>query len=267
MKNKNSAIKTGIIGCGNIGTELALFLDINNEFKLNTICDAKQENINSLLSKLSHRPSSADIKNSILKNDLIIESSNKEVVKKLLHNRHLDKPGKKLLVMSSGGLFENINSIKRIKNVEIFVPSGAISGLDAIKAVEGKIKYLQLTTIKPASSLKSAPYVLKHKIHVKKIRKIIFNGNLKEAVMGFPQNINVAASLFLASRFKPIRIRIIADPNSRFNKHEVICKGKFGTIKTITKNIPSKNPKTSYLAILSALSVLKNMNKNIKVGS
>ena len=92
-------------------------------------------------------------------------------------------------------------------------------------------------------------------------------GHLKDAVNWFPQNINVAASLFLASKFGYINVKIIADPNTKFNTHEITAKGAFGEVHSTTKNIPSKNPRTSYLAVLSAIEILNNLKANVRVGN
>lgn len=276
-------MKIGIIGCGNIGTELALFIDKNQDFELKYLFDINKKNTKKILNMFENQrfsaPTLLELKknkpkivsfNHLIKNsDLIIEAANKDVVEKILKNKNLDKNNKKILIMSTGGLFENYTLLKKIKNSEIHLPSGAIAGLDAIKAVSGKIKILTLTTTKPINSLQNAPYIIKNKIKINKIKKekIIFSGNLKKAIEGFPQNINVAATLFLASKFNNLKIKIIADPKAKTNTHEIFCKGTFGEISLKTNNLPSKNPKTSYLAILSAIQVLKNMKNKIKIGN
>ena len=97
-------------------------------------------------------------------------------------------------------------------------------------------------------------------------KKIIFDGSLKEAIDGFPKNINVAATLFLASKFKDIRVKIVADPNAKTNIHGISCEGDFGKISIKTDNLPSSNPKTSYLAVLSAMQELRNIENNVRIG-
>ena len=64
-----------------------------------------------------------------------------------------------------------------------------------------------------------------------------------------------------------IKVKIIADPNAKYNTHEIEATGDFGKIKTTTNNLPSKNPRTSYLAVLSAMQTIKNMGSNLKIGS
>ncbi|MBI1936310.1 DUF108 domain-containing protein [Candidatus Woesearchaeota archaeon] len=263
-------MKIGIIGCGFIGGEIASFIDENKEFKLIGLNDIDRNKAELLAKNLkSNNAVIMEIGELIEKSDFIVESAKKDIVKVILSNKNIDNHGKKLLIMSTGGLIGNMALLEKIKNCQVILPSGAISGLDAIKSAAGKIISLSLTTTKSAKSLEGAPYISKNNIDLKNIneKKIIFEGKLKEAVEGFPQNINVAATLYLASKFKNIKVKIVADPNTKFNTHEIECTGEFGIIKTTTQNLPSRNPRTSYLAVLSAVNVLKEIKNNIKIGN
>ncbi|TLX87882.1 MAG: DUF108 domain-containing protein, partial [Thaumarchaeota archaeon] len=53
------------------------------------------------------------------------------------------------------------------------------------------------------------------------------------------------------------------------NRHEILGKGSFGEIHIIVQNVPSPtNPKTSYLASLSAIECLRSMcNENFRIGT
>ena len=263
-------MKVGIIGCGFIGTEVAEFIDKEESFDLIGLNDIDKKKAHELIKKLkNNKPKFMDLDDLIEKSDLIIESATKTAVESVLKNKNLDEKNKKLLIMSTGGLINNLDSLNKIKNCEILLPSGAIAGLDAIKSVSGKIYSLSLTTTKPAKGLEGALYIVNNKINLSELRekKVIFEGSLKEAVLGFPQNINVAATLFLASKFEDIKVKIVADPDTKYNTHEIEAQGDFGIIKTAAQNLPSKNPRTSYLAVLSAIQAIKNLKNNVKVGN
>jgi len=263
-------MKVGIIGCGFIGSELAKFIDKNNDCKLIGLNDIDKDKIDILIKKLkNNKPKLMDLDALIENSELIIESATKDALKEILSNRNIDEKGKKLLIMSTGGLIGNLDLLGKIKNCGVLLLSGAISGLDAIKAVSGKIRSLSLTTTKPVKALEDAPYIVKNNVNLRglKNQKVIFQGDLKDAIKGFPQNINVAATLFLASKFNYIKVKIIADPITKLNKHKIICQGDFGRITTITENMPSKNPRTSWLAVLSAINMLKNLKNNVRVGN
>lgn len=251
-----------MIGCGNIGRKLAEFMDHSQFFDLRFVCDLDDPQVTLLVNQLKNKPVKVGLEELVEKSELIIECASPQAAEKLLQQ---GLSGKKVMIMSTGGLItQNLAQVK----AEVYLPSGAIAGIDALKAVVGLIDSLKLITTKSPLSLQSAPYIIKNKINLGSIKKkkIIFRGNLEEVVKGFPQNLNVAATLYLATKKEP-QIEIMVDPETKTNTHEIICTGKFGKLHLRAENLPSENPKTSYLAVLSAIQMLKNLENNIKVGS
>lgn len=54
-------------------------------------------------------------------------------------------------------------------------------------------------------------------------------------------------------------VKIVADPSTDKNTHHIEAAGKFGKMTFTIENVPdANNPKTSRLAILSAIETLKN---------
>jgi aspartate dehydrogenase len=151
-----------------------------------------------------------------------------------------------------------LENIARQNNSRIYAPSGAIVGLDGIKAASiGKIREVSLVTRKPPKSLG---------ISADK-ETILYEGEARDAVRKFPMNINVAAALSIACN-KEVNVKIIADPNVDRNSHYVHVVGDFGEIKTITQNMRCAiNPKTSVLAAYSAIKLLKSLNENLRIGT
>ena len=63
-------------------------------------------------------------------------------------------------------------------------------------------------------------------------------------------------------------VRIIATPHMLVNVHEVYVQGDCGSFYTRAENFPSEqNPKTSRLAILSAVATLERILRNVKIGT
>src|SRR5262245_46826749 len=139
-----------IIGCGNIGTELAIFLSKDARFKIVALVDNDLKRIKAANAIIRRHLLPCSLTDAIEKADLVIGAANKDVVKENLKDKNLDTKGKKFLVMSTGGLVENSLLLKKLKKCEVYVPSGAIAGLDAIKAASKDISSLVLTTTKPA---------------------------------------------------------------------------------------------------------------------
>ena len=147
------------------------------------------------------------------------------------------------------------------RSIPIHCPSGAVCGLDGIKAGSiGTLRSVTLTTRKPPRSL-----------GLSKLRspRLLFQGPASKAVAAFPQNINVAATLALAGIGpRRTRVRLFADPRVDRNIHEVEAVGSFGRLTARTENRPSReNPKTSELAVLSAVATLKQILQPVKVGT
>ena len=87
--------------------------------------------------------------------------------------------------------------------------------------------------------------------------------------MGFPANLNVVAALSIAG-IGPDRTRVIlvADPAATRNVHEVAARGSFGDLHIRLENLPTPgNPKTSLLAPLSVLALLRRLSEPVQVGA
>ncbi|MCX8171939.1 MAG: aspartate dehydrogenase, partial [Candidatus Bathyarchaeota archaeon] len=185
--------------------------------------------------------------------------------------------GKDLMIMSAGALVDDylLTEMKRVareKGRKIYVPSGAIVGLDNIKSANvGQVEEVMLTTRKPPISFRGAPYVEKSKIDLSSLKEplVLFEGPAREAVKLFPQNVNVAATLSLAGvGADKTKVRIIVDPTIRNIIHEIHVRGEFGEIYTKTENRPfPTNPKTSYIAALSAIATLRKISESMVVGT
>ena len=75
--------------------------------------------------------------------------------------------------------------------------------------------------------------------------------------------------LCLELEVKKTKVKIIADPNTGKNTHRVEAEGKFGKMTFIIENYPdANNPRTSRLAILSAIETLrKYCSDGIQIGT
>jgi aspartate dehydrogenase len=99
--------------------------------------------------------------------------------------------------------------------------------------------------------------------------RLIFSGPAEQAVRLFPQNINVAAVLSLAGiGAKKTIVKIVASPAVKRNIHEVEVISEAGRVFSRTENIPHPdNPKTSFLAVLSAIAMLKQILTPVRIGT
>ncbi len=275
-----TGIGAGLIGCGAIGTVIAEAIDKGRtgDLELVALYDLVPERAEKLAGKLARKPIVAKDADELIKNktiQIVIEAASQEAVRQ--YAVKVLSANKDFMGMSTGALlddalFQQLSTLANDKGRKVYVPSGAIVGLDNIKsAANDRIDEVTLTTKKPPLSFKGATIVEKKKIDLSSLKApmVLYEGPAREAVKLFPTNVNVAASLSLAG-IGPDRtkVRVIADPTVKEISHEIHVKGAFGelTTKTINKPFPD-NPKTSYIAALSAIATLKKISGNIMVGT
>lgn len=263
-------IKIGLIGKGNLGT--FLLKKINKEqlllnTKITAILDEREKARVELPAVAVKYGCKAfhDI-DSFLQSDIdiVVECSNIESAK----TYSLETIKKKDLLLISIGAFADssfanlVEQAAKTSGCRIYLPSGAIGGLDALKAAKlaGELESVTLTTRKPAHSLTTNQMTAE---------QTLFEGSARDAIEQFPKNANVAIVLSLAGiGAERTRVRIIADPNVTQNIHHIAAKGDFGEFDMTIKNNPSPdNPKTSHITGASILAALADIYSAVVVGS
>lgn len=202
--------------------------------------------------------------------DLIIECLPPAAVPELAHETFARD--KDLILISSCSLlmFPEIADAQKKSKSRIIVPSGALAGLDGVRALrELGIKSARIASTKPPRGFIGAPYIVENKIDLEYMntKTKLFSGNALEAARGFPANVNVAATLSLAGiGAEKTMVEIWADPEAKGNAHEIVVEGEFSTISARIENKPDPaNPKSSVLAAQSIVALLKGMSEPLVV--
>jgi len=266
------------LGCGAIGTQIALAIDSGKiPATLTHVYDNSKDASASLVEKLKNKPIIVENSHLLSSNpiDIIVEAASQDAVKDVALSVLQNKCD--LMIMSVGALLDEsiydiLSDACRDFKKTIYLPSGAIAGLDGIKSLKDELESLSLTTTKHPRSLKGAKFFENSQINLDEINSIttIFEGTAKEAVSLFPANINVAALLSLTGiGSEKTNVKIVADPNTDKNTHHIEAAGTFGKMTFTIENFPDvNNPKTSRLAILSAIETLRKYCSNdIQIGT
>lgn len=284
----------GIVGCGTIGSQLAKAIEHHHrsQARIVALTDRSHGNARRLQQALHNHPPIVSLSELIHRSQLVIETATAAIaahVATLALKRH-----RQVLIMSVGGLLLHpatwLRAAARTRG-RLYVPSGALCGLDGAKALAvGAIRRIRLTTRKPPRALASAPFVIKRGLDLRRLRRptTLFEGSPQQAVKAFPQNLNVGAALVLACsapRAHPnghgqpqgtstrqamarATVRIVADPTITRNIHEVEIEGDCARIRCEVESAPSAtNPKTSELAIRSALATINQLFGTVRIGT
>jgi aspartate dehydrogenase len=182
--------------------------------------------------------------------------------------------GRIFMPLSVGALLDHMNlvDLARRTGARIVVPTGALLGLDAVRAAaEGKIVSATIVTRKPPAGLAGAPLLVARGISVEGLKAPlqVFAGSAREAIAGFPANVNVAVALSLAGIGPDrTRIEVWADPTVTRNTHTVTVVSDSADLTMTIANIPSvENPRTGRITALSALAALRRLTAPLVVGS
>jgi aspartate dehydrogenase len=255
-------MKLGMIGCGAIGTDVALAADEIEEIEKIFLYDVDKNAAENLKEKVK-KSEMKNVEDFLDDVDVVFEAASQKAVEEYAEKILIS--GKDIIIMSIGSLFDDkfrlkLEKIAKEKKCRIYLPSGAVCGIDGIlSASVEKLYEVTLVTTKPPKALGAKNGK----------REVIFNGSAREAVKKFPKNINVAANLSIAGiGFDKTQVEIIVDPVATRNSHKILAHGKFGRLRAEVENMPNpNNPGSSYMASLSAIATLKRLINPIQIGA
>ena len=244
-------ITVGLLGCGNIGRVIAAGQE---NFKITAVYDVVPARVEEFAREFNAKPFSDFSAFLAEPTDIIVEAAS--VVAATEHAQEVLESGKDIVIMSVGALadkefrahlVETARSLKR----KIHIPSGAVMGLDNIRI--GQISRVDKN---PKSLSREATE-----------RTQLFSGKAHDCVRQYPKNTNVAESLSIACG-RDVDVELWMDPKEDRNMHEIFFEGEFGEAYIRIRNLPSPdNPATSYLAALSILTLLKNLDNPLVIGA
>ena len=267
-------MKVGIVGIGSIGSTVALELDKGTipGIELVALAARNKDKLETFSRELNRPVAIGDLNSWIAKCDLIIEASGAATVDQIVRSSLAKE--KDVMILSVGALIENKSLIQLAQeaNKRIHIPSGAIAGLDGIKAAAfGDIKDVTIVNRKPPSALKGSPGAKSSQIDLDSLREpyTLFSGTVAEGYRLFPANVNVAVAVSLAGvGVDKTKMEVIVDPNIDVNVHEVTLDSSIGRMSLFIEGKASdKNPRTSASTAFSVLSYLSQMVSHIKIGT
>jgi aspartate dehydrogenase len=275
-------VNVGLIGCGSMGSELARavhrgeagsakIIGLFDEYHPGRIALAKELGAGAeappvqvdTVAKLVNLPEL----------DIVIECASQAAV--IAHAETVLSAGKSMLVMSSGAMIlpnfmKTVSAAAQASGASIYIPSGAVGGIDALRASKALLEEVTIVSTKKPISLTGAPGFADWEDVEITEPTVIYEGSATEAVSLFPANVNVAATVSMAGIGPDAtKVRVVADPNSPGNVHEINAVSKAGKFSFRFENMPHEtNPKTSFLAVLAAIETLRSIcEPDLRIGT
>lgn len=267
-------LRVGIGGLGAIGMAVARVLDAGAIPGLRLAAVSARDEVKAAarIATLRARPALLSLAALADAADVILECVPAR------HFREIAEPavsrGRIFMPLSVGQLLANMDLVETAKatGARIIVPTGALLGLDAVRAVaEGHVESVRITTRKPPKGLAGAPYLVERGLDMDAVTVAtrIFEGTAREAIKGFPANVNVAVALSLAGIGPDrTRIEIWADPAVTRNTHTIEVVSDSSNLSMTIANVPSvENPATGKVTALSAIAALRRLTAPLVVGT
>lgn len=255
-------VSIGIVGCGTIGSAIAWAIQEGRiRAHLAGLTSRTSSRAEALARSLPCSPPVLGLQELIGVSDLVAEAASMAAVAQIVPA--CLEARRDVFIISAGGLLGHEDWFRRAEaqGARIVVPSGAIAGLDGVRAATiGRVDSVLLITRRPPEVLSGAPYVVERGIELDGLTQetVIFEGSAREACRGFPKHVNVPAALSLAGvGLDGTRVRVLAVPGCKFNQHQIEVQGEFGRLRIEIENRPScMNPRTGLLSIFSSIETL-----------
>lgn len=151
---------------------------------------------------------------------------------------------------------------------KLLLPPGALGGIDALRAARHMgLAEVEHRIVKPARAWRGTEAEALCQLDTLTAPCTFFIGNALQAASRFPQNANVAMTTALAGLGpEHTRIALVADPQARLNRHEIIAAGDFGTMALRFENAPlPENPKSSAMTALSLMRLVENHSQALVI--
>jgi aspartate dehydrogenase len=274
-RNSDSGpLRLAIAGLGAIGLEVAARIDAGavDGIRLAAVSAHDREKAAAKLNDFSTVPDVVALNELVERADVIVECVPASLFLDVA--RPAIERGRIFIPLSVGVLLDHLDLVEQARQTgaRIIVPTGALLGLDAVKAVaEGDVEAIRMVTRKPPAGLKGAPYLVQQGISVDGLdeAKKVFAGSAREAARGFPANVNVAAALALAG-IGPERtqVEIWADPAVTRNTHTILVEADASNFTMTIENVPTQeNPPTGKITALSVIATLRRLTEPLVVGT
>ena len=272
--SSTTPLRLGIASLGAIGLEVARRVDRGEveSMVVSAVCARDHEKAAHNLAPLNSDPALVPLAEIGDHSDVVLECAPAAVFEEIALSTV--ENGRIFVPLSVGALLKHMDLVERARETgaKIMVPTGALIGLDAVKAVaQGPVESITMVTRKPPRGLKGAPHLVENGISLDNIAEAtrVFAGSAREAAIGFPANVNVAAALALAGVGPDATtIEIWADPAVTRNIHTITVVSDASNCTMSIENVPSdENPATGKITALSAIATLQRLTAPLVVGT
>ena len=225
-------MKVGIIGYGRIGASLYEKFSRDPNVTVSFIYEKIVEKTRALdKTFLLDHPNQLKEK----KADLVVEAADFAAVASLAPQvlKHSDMLILSASALADANLDNNLRRLAEENDNRIYIPHGALLGMDGFQDGRETFDEIMITTVKAPKNLDFS-FQTKWKQDEIKERTVLHDGTTRECCKLFPRNVNSHAVLALSSLgFDRTRSVLVADPDSQVASHHIVARGGGTTTEII----------------------------------
>lgn len=161
------------------------------------------------------------------------------------------------------GRLERLQAVADAHGSRILIPSGAIGGVDALRATSfAGLDRVTHEIIKPVAAWRGTEAETLVDLDRLSAPVRFLTVSAREAAARFPQNANVAGLVALCGiGFDRTEVCLTVDPAASCNSHVITAEGVFGRFTIRLDNAPlAGNPKSSEMTALSLVRLVEQMS-------
>ena len=266
-------LKVAICGLGAVGMPVARWLDGGVDgLTLAAVSANDIERAKTRVSDFNNPPPVLALSELPAAADIVVEGAPPEIFAEL--GEATLSAGKIFMPLSITSLLPRMDLVDLAKknNTRIVIPTGAIVGLDAVRAASyGEIYSVVMKTRKPPKSLRDAKFVVEQGYDLDALKEpmMLYSGTVAEAASMFPANVNIAVALaFAGIGPEKTLYEIWADPGVERNSHTVAVDADSTRFEISVAGVPTlETPGTGKLTPLSVMATLEGLITPFRVGS
>ncbi len=266
-------LKVGVCGLGAVGMPLARWLDSGVPgLELSAISAGDLDRARQRVSDFKSAPAIVTMDKLPEMSDIVVECAPPEIFAALCEATL--RAGKMFMPLSITSLLPRMDLVELAQECDarIVVPTGAIVGLDAVRAASyGTIYSVVMKTRKPPKSLRDAKFVVEQGYDLDALTEpmMLYSGTVAEAAAMFPSNVNIAVALaFAGIGPEKTLYEIWADPGVDRNSHTVAVDADSTRFEISIAGVPTvETPGTGKLTPLSVMATLEGLVTPFRVGT
>jgi aspartate dehydrogenase len=261
-----------VMGCGALGSTIARAVagELSEKYTLLGLAGATPEEPEALAGETGSRAFSSVEEMLEAQPDYVVEAASGDAVRSW--GEEILRRGSNLILLSIGALADDdfreaLGRAAEEADRKVHLPSGAIGGLDVLRAMSRMNSGLDVRVVnrKSPEGLEGAPGLGGRKLSWEE-EEVVFSGTAQEAIHGFPKNVNVAVAAALAGTGpQHTWVEIHSVPGLQENTHYIYAQNGSVRVTLETASLPDPtNPRSSTLAAWSVVSLLRELASPIQ---